>query len=386
MVRVALVTSSFLPRVGGVEEHVAHVAVELRRRGHDVVIWSVDQGDDVPTHFEGMPLRYLPCPLPSADVTGLARFVRAYPRAADAWARAVDADRPDILQIHCFGPNGVYAAHWARRRRVPFVYSNHGETFMDADNVFARSWLLRSSLSRALSRAAAVTSCSRFAADDLDRFGSPESLVRVVPNGVDMAETVGALPDRLRNQSYILGLGRLVRVKGFDVLIEAYAHLASAGTTAGSVLVIAGDGPEASNLRRHAEHLGVADRVHFLGSLSRPTVGAVMRSARALVVPSQVEAFGITILEGWRAGIPVVATDRGGPSEFIADGVNGILVDPFASSDIAAALRRLLSSAAVANDIGAAGHSAVAKFSWEAVVDTYENLFAGAVRLASVGS
>ncbi len=379
MARIVLVTSSFIPRVGGVEEHVAHVALEMRDRGHEVSIWSVDQGDDVPLRFHSVPLRYLPCPLPSADVVGIARFSRSFRRAMRAWSQAMDADHPDIMHIHCFGPNGIYAADWARRRGVPFIYSNHGETFMDADDVFAQSWLLRSRLSSALSRAAAVTSCSRFAAEDLNRFGTTASPVGVVPNGIDMTENVGALPAQLRDRSYILGLGRLVRGKGFDALLEAYAVLCGTGSTRGSVLAIGGTGPESDNLRRRAEQFGIADNVYFLGSVSRPTVGAVMRSARVLVVPSQVEAFGITILEGWRAGVPVISTDRGGPPEFVIDGVNGLLVDPFAPEDIAAAMSRILSSQPLASALGEAGHSAVATFTWKAVADRYEALYAAAV-------
>lgn len=384
MARIAMVTSSFIPRVGGVEEHVAHVALEMRDRGHDVSIWSVDRGDDVPSHFHSVPIRYLPCPLPSADAVRIAQFSRSLRPAARAWSRAMDADQPDIMHIHCFGPNGIYGAHWARRREVPLIYSNHGETFMDADDVFARSWILRSRLRSALSSAAAVTSCSRFAAEDLRRFGTTASPIRVVPNGVDMKEDVGQLPPELRDRTYILGLGRLVRQKGFDALLDAYALLDATDSTDGCVLVIGGTGPEANSLQRRAEHLGITHKVHFLGALSRATVGAVMSSARALVVPSQVEAFGITILEGWRAGIPVISTDRGGPPEFLIDGVNGLLVDPFSPGDIAAAIGRIVSSQPLASALGVAGRSAVTAFTWKAVADLYEDLYVAPAEQSAV--
>src|SRR5690349_9479450 len=109
MARVALVASSFLPRVGGVEEHVANVAVELRDRGHEVVVWAADRGDVPLRDHRGIRVRYLPCPLPTRSVSGVARFGAALPAARRVWTRALREDAPEVLHVQCFGPNGVYA-------------------------------------------------------------------------------------------------------------------------------------------------------------------------------------------------------------------------------------------------------------------------------------
>lgn len=373
--KVALVASSFLPRRGGVEEHVANVAVGLVAHGHQVVIWSVDQGDVVESHHRGIPIRYLPAPLPSSSISGLAHFARSSMGARRAWRNAFEDDRPDVINIQCFGPNGVYAGNLAHRFSVPLVYSAHGETFMDSDRIFDRSLVLRTQLSKTLRRASTVTACSVFAARDLSRFGGRPSTVRVVPNGIDLNEHVGSLPSDLASQDYILGLGRLVSVKGFSRLIDAYAEL-SRDARLDVDLVIAGDGPERAALEAHADLRGVSDRVHFTGGLDRPRVGAVMAGARVLVVPSEVEAFGITILEGWRAGVPVISGDRGGPSEFIADGVNGILVDPSSVSAISRAINEILENPSRAAAIADAGWRTVVGFTWERTARIYEQIYA----------
>lgn len=368
--RIALAASSYLPRLGGVEEHVFHLSAELRRRGHEVSVWTVDQGDAAEAG-----VRTLPCPLPNRSVGGLLRWAAALPRAAAAWRRAIRADRPDLIVIQCFGANGPWAAATARRHGIPLVYANHGETFMDAHDAFATSALLRRTLGETLRDARAVTSCSAYAGADLDRFGE-HSPVTVVGNGIDTeagAEPLGVvLPGR-----YIAGVGRLVDNKGFDILLRAFARAETALN--GLQLVIAGDGPERPALAELARELGIAARVTFTGALQRGQVRTLLDGATAHVIPSRVEAFGIVVLEGWRSGTPVIVTDRGGPPEFVTDGVDGLLFDPESPGRLAELLTRVAHDDGLRARLGAAGARAVGGFSWGHVADRYERVLEDAV-------
>ncbi|WP_165372812.1 glycosyltransferase family 4 protein [Pengzhenrongella frigida] len=372
MPAVVLVTSSFLPRFGGVEEHTLNVARQLRDRGHRVVVWAVEQGDDdVPRAVDGIPVRYLPCPLPARSGKAMLHFVAALPAAVARWVAAWRADRPDVLHVQCFGPNGVYAWALSRCARTPLVVSSHGETFMDADGAFESSALLRGALRAALRSADAVTACSAFTAAHLVAgYGLPAGRGQVVPNGIDTQEAGGQAPPWLP-VSYVLGVGRLVHNKGFDLLIDAFATLDRDDVR----LVIGGDGPELGALRAQVDALGLSGQVLLPGRLSRAEVVAVMAGATALVVPSRIEAFGITILEGWRAGIPVVATRRGGPPEFVADGVTGLLVDPEDRGQIANAIATLLDEPALAARLGTAGRTAVRGYTWADVAARYEGIY-----------
>lgn len=374
MTRVALVTSSFLPRFGGVEEHVLHVARHLRAAGHHVVVWSVDQGDTTPDEVDGIPVRYLPCPLPARNPRSLAGLAVAAPRAARAWSRAYRRDRPDVLHVHCYGPNGPWASAVSALTRTPLVVSAHGETFMDADDVFGASAFLRAALTRSLRRARAVTACSAYVRDDLERrFGLAAGRGVVVPNGIDLDEPAGAPPDWLPER-YVLAVGRLVQPKGFDLLLDAFARADLPGVQ----LVLGGDGPERAALARQAERLGIAGRVSLPGRLTRPDVVATAERALAFVVPSRVEAFGIVVLEGWRAGVPVVVTSHGGPPEFVEDGRTGLVVDPFDSDALARALERLAADPEFAAHLGAAGRAEAARYPWSGVAAGYAALYPGA--------
>jgi len=359
---VALVASSFLPRVGGVEEHVHRLAPQLQALGHSVVIWTVDRGD-LPVTLPGVTVRHLPTPLPAANARSTARFAWEGPRALAAWLRAARADRPDVLHVQCFGPNGTWATVTSRLLGIPLVVGAHGETFMDADRVFDTSVVQRRALRSALRHAAAVTACSQFAANDLARFGQDPARVDVVLNGVDADEPAGPEPDWLPAR-YVLGTGRLVPVKGFDLLVRAFA---AADLGDDLRLVVAGAGPERDALLALAAELGVADRVVFPGLLPRDQVVTVMRRSEALVVPSRVEAFGIVVLEGMRAGVPVVATSRGGAGEIVTDGVDGLLVDPEDPRALTAALVRVVDDPSVRERLAAVGPETAAGFTWERV-------------------
>jgi len=377
--RIALATSSFSPYVGGVEEHVRHVALALRRHGHDVVVWTISRdGSSAVRTVDGIEVHDLPAPLPARSAGDLARFALRVPRAAFRWWRAARSFRPDLIHVHCFGPNGTYARYVGDLTRTPMVLTSHGETLADDHGVFTQSRLARKSLRAALRTAAAVTGCSQLVVDDLvDRFGLEPGRGVVVFNGIEAdeaaEEAVPGLPDR-----YVAAIGRLQRVKGFDLLLEAYA---ASGVAPQVGLVIGGDGPEAAVLRRRAEALGVGRHVLLPGRLSRGQVAAVLDRADVAVVPSRFEAFGITALEAWRAGAPLVGTSRGGMPEFVRDGVDGVIVDPEDTDALSKAIAALVADPAGARRLAAAGRARVPSFSWEHVAARYQTLYAGIARV-----
>ncbi|WP_258934080.1 glycosyltransferase family 4 protein [Nesterenkonia pannonica] len=100
-----------------------------------------------------------------------------------------------------------------------------------------------------------------------------------------------------------------------------------------------------------------------------------MAAAQMLVVPSVVEPFGITVLEGWRAGVPVLATRHGGPREFLEHGVTGLLIDPEDPAGMSARIVELLADERRRRSLGHAGAQAVRSFTWEQTARAYERLY-----------
>ncbi len=379
--RIALIASSFAPFVGGVEEHVARVAEQLSARGHEVEVWTVDRGARA-SSTGPFGVRYLPTPLPARSAGDLGRFALRAPGALSKWSRAVREFRPDVLSVQCFGPNGLYALGVHRRYGVPLVITSHGETLGDDNGVYARSALLRRGLRDALAAASAVTAPSEYVLDDLrKRFGLGERGGVVIPNGVSDVDA-SASPDAelrsahrsgsvARRDDLLVAVGRLGRMKGFDLLIDAFV----AADVPGVVLEIVGDGPERTALQEQIARVGLTGRIRLAGQATAEVVASRMAAATAVVVPSRSEAFGIVALEAWRAGAPLVMTSRGGAAEFVRDGEDGLLVDPIDRPALVAAIRRMLRDEPLRRILAANGRARVPEFEWSRVAESYERIF-----------
>ncbi len=383
MTRIALLPSSYPPSLGGVEELTRNLALTLAGTGDEVEVWTGTGDDQAPESAEvrdGLVVRRLPMPLPAANLAAVSRSVTIGSRTLRSLRRAVAAFRPDVLHVQCFGPNGSYATALSRRSGVPMVLTLQGETLMDDGDIFSVSRTLRASLRSGIRAAAAVTACSAFALADAEhRFGLAAGRGTVVPNGVSLADVAAASGDlpgpvaALQGRPYVLALGRVVEKKGFDLLLDGYAAMDPGLRSAD--LVIGGSGPALEALEARSEDSGIAGRVHFTGRLTREQVASTMAGATVFVMPSRLEPFGIVVLEAWRAGVAVVASNRGGAPEFVDDGVNGLLVDPFDAVAMARALERLLSDPDERRALAAAGRRRVEAFDWPVVADRYRAVY-----------
>ncbi len=169
-------------------------------------------------------------------------------------------------------------------------------------------------------RADVLLACSRAAAATLPGPGR----VRVVNPPVDVACFAGeGDPD-----GHVLAVGRLVRHKRFDLVLEAVR-----GTS--RQLVVVGTGPQRAELERTAPA-----NVRFTGRIDDDELVTLLRGARALVHPSP-EEFGLVMAEALAAGVPVVAPRSGGALDIVSDGVTGRLLDVVTPETIAAALDSL---------------------------------------------
>jgi phosphatidylinositol alpha-1,6-mannosyltransferase len=156
-------------------------------------------------------------------------------------------------------------------------------------------------------------------------------------------------------ESFLLIVGRMAaseRYKGHDALLDALAGLGPEFPQAR--LVVVGDGDDRPRLEARARELGIGARVVFTGFASEATLAELFARARAFVMPSRGEGFGLVYLEAMRAGKPCVALRGGAAEEIVVDRETGLLVDGSPES-LQRALEMLLDDPALVRDLGQAG-------------------------------
>jgi len=162
--------------------------------------------------------------------------------------------------------------------------------------------------------------------------------------------------------------GRLQPRKGFDTLIRSVAAIP------GAWLWIAGEGPERAMLEALARDLGMADRIRFTGWVAEPI--HYLAAADAFVMPSRHEPLGNVLLEAWHAGVPSVSTRSEGPSWYMRDGVDGLMVDIDDVPALSTALERLRDDRAAAATFAANARDRLEQlFSEKAIVSAYREVF-----------
>jgi glycogen synthase len=205
--------------------------------------------------------------------------------------------------------------------------------------------------------------------------GVAEERIHVVPMGVEPGHAVGVADEaalfraeRALDGPIVAFVGTTTFDKGAFTLALAVAQLNKRGR--GVNLVCAGPGREGMaeflNQQPPDVKAALSSRTHLLGVVDESTKNALLAACDLLALPSQVDSFGIVLLEAWLHGKPVIGADAGGIPDLIDSAATGLIV-PFGSHDqLASAISRLLDDPELAARLGAAGRERVLqKFTWE---------------------
>ena len=376
----AIFASAFAPHLGGVEELVRQLAVEQRLRGARTVVvtnrWP--RALDARETVDGIPVLREALRFPGSGWRSWAGFLADSRAVSRRLLHELRSAGTDLVHVQCVSNNGLYALRAARQLGVPLVVTMQGELTMDADRIYEHNPYLRHVWRRVLDAADVITACSDFSLREAEQvYGKPfGDRARVIYNGIRLAEFERLEPER-RDRPYVLGLGRMVRQKGMDLLLEAYA-----GLDTECDLVLAGDGPVRPDLEAQAASLGVRDRVHFLGGVDHRRALALFAGAEVFVLPSRHEPQGIVLLEALAAGTPVLAARVGGVPEVVHDGETGALFEGGNAIDLRRRLNQLLAEPDLRRTLRARGPTHAKNFSWAAIADEYEDCYEKATAAA----
>jgi glycosyltransferase involved in cell wall biosynthesis len=369
--------------VGGIGTHVTELAAALERRGHEVHVFTrPGYGTGGVSRIDGVWYHYCPHNLNSSIVDEVQEMCRSFvwhffrtedyighfdivhahdwlASSAIVWIKQGRPDHRTILTMHSteYGRSGnnFWGGTSARIRE----HERHG-TYC-ADRVIAVSGVLRNELTW--------------------MYNLPHSKCRIIYNAVPVRKFDGFIDAAEVRRRYGIGpmdptvlfSGRLCVQKGPDLLLEAIPGLLRYYSNA--KFVFAGDGHMRPNLEGRSRQLGVSHATRFLGYHNGQYLIDLYKACDTVCLPSRNEPFGISALEGWAAGKPVVASQVGGPSEFIWHNVTGLKIYPTVDS-VGWGIGTLFTNFEWARWMGANGRRAAETvFTWDNIAAQTEDWY-----------
>lgn len=326
--RVSLVISSL--GAGGAERVACTMANRWVAEGWDVAILTFDDGATPPFYQVDPRVRYRPL--------GIAGVSRTWPaalrnnlRRLGVLRRAIRDSAPDVV-LAFMDTTNVLTLLATRGLGVPVVVSEHQDPFRYRIGP-VWEWLRR--VTYPWADGVAVNSESI-------RAYFPPSVRRravVLPSPVVLDGWRGEPPATRWPRPLVLAMGRLVPQKGLDVLLEAFARLR--GRFPAWTLVVLGEGPLRRDLEQLRDRLGLAECVHFPGTVPDPR--AYLAQADLFVLPSRWESFPMALCEALASGLPVVTTEyHSGVHDIVRAGVDALVVPREDPAALAAAMGRLM--------------------------------------------
>lgn len=357
---VVQVVPYFPPHVGGMENVVAAIAEALAGQGSDrVTVLTTDSGA---------------AQLPKHERLGRMEIYRSHcweyahtPFAPGLVVRLLMLPRDAVLHVHiaqAIIPE--LAAVTAKLRRQPFVAHYH----LDVDVSGRLGWLfllykrfLLGWTLRAATRVIVLTPSQARFIEDTHRV-RPENIA-ILPNGVHPSFFQARRPVPMEGPFRLLFVGRLAAQKNVPLLISALQEVKT-----DTELVIAGDGDLRPELAALAD--GSAAKIRFVGTQRRSELLDWYAWADAFVMTSEREGMPLVLLEAMASGLPIIAADAPGISEFVRH--DGLLVAPMPSA-IAAAIDRLCGDPQLRRTLSTKSSTLASQYSWERLIQRLTMLY-----------
>lgn len=232
-------------------------------------------------------------------------LIKVYKKAVKA------CGQPDIIHAQ-FYSIGAIAAVLKKRYKVPFVITEHSSKLnTDLQNISQLDLNLAKSAYQCADKLIAVSHA--LAANLKNNF---QVEATVIPNIVDVSQFqyVERTP---KDDFTFISVGNLVKIKGFDQLLEAFAEAFKADNAV--KLSIVGDGPELENLQNTITRLNLNGKVSLLRTIGRNRIKSFYQEGDAFVLASHSETFGVVFIEAMATGLPVIATSCGGPNDIVTE-------------------------------------------------------------------
>jgi len=388
--RIAIFTDTFLPQINGVVRSIVTTANQLVERGHAVAVFTMDVAKLANGHATpDLDARISVHPFPSVALPGFAHIQARLPSVVGP-LNAVRRFQADVIHLHTIFTMGVEAVWVAKLLKCPLVGSHHGFLAEYLDN-FGLDFALAKHLTRRYlafyyNRCSAVITPAEALKNELlgHKMRRP---VHVVSNPISLnrLSASASKPELKRRfgmtRPTAVHVGRLVRQKSVEVLLEAFRHLRQNGVDAH--LLVIGDGQDRSRLEALSHGLGLTDHVIWAGILTGQDLVDHVAAADVFASASTTEVQPLVFLEAMALGLPAVGVNAGGVPEIVRQGANGFIVEPANPRALAAGMGTLLLDAGRRERMGEYARESVRTYDAERVVEDFERVYTSVISSCS---
>lgn len=372
MTSIAVVTPSFYPMIGGVENYVLGMGEVLARKGFEVHVYTPDRvlGNDCGTAEEtvsGIHVHRIKVPLE------FSYRIKVWPGLTDS---LVDGS-PDLIHVYSHDSYTMFALQAAKKLKVPVALTTYGpfETHSDYGPIRAGAFKIYDSLvtPSIMRRSSAVFVRYPSLIRWVESFGLERGRIHLEPSGIPEGSLSPRDPGKFRKQigssgPVIMYLGRISSQKGVQFAIDSMVGVTKAFPDAKLVLI----GPDysgfADELRRMADAKGVGSSVLIMKELrDEESQMEAIAGCDVFVMPSSFEGFSQAVMKAMAQGKPVVVTNVGGLPYEVDYGSCGSICEYGDSQGLADSIISLIRDRELAQRLGAGGKSRASMFTFDAL-------------------
>lgn len=367
--KIAMVTPVYPPHQGGVEIITESIVCELRRREHEVTVFSPPCMD--------VEKNNLPVIKHIINFFRAVKFIKSIP------------DTSDIIHIQQIEPSLLYSSLLKKKYpKTPIVITCHALMITDSGENYLKLHLSPKGILRYFLMVLPAKHLEKLSLQNADHIITisekvttaciefvDRTIISTIPNGISLGDfPIRKNADILNNPYCILCPGRLTTGKGQVHLVESLPKILKA---VDAIVVFTGNDAAKykSKLIGRASEMGVLERIKFLDGVDFKNLIDLQLSCDIVAIPSLEESFGMSILENMAMGNIVVSTNVGGIPDLIADRTNGLLVEPSNPDQLAFAIIEGLTNIKLREHIHNNAIEAAKKYSIQKTVDKIETVY-----------
>lgn len=359
--KIAIIVSLFPPKwLGGTEIAAYNIAKYLAKNGHEVhVITSLDKETPKKDFKEGFYIHRIKLHFKIPFISIMIYFRDVY--------TLIRKIRPDV--VHCQSFNVGWMPYL-----INIFYKYNYIIYGRGSDIYTNYQFKNIIVKLTIKNANAVIALTEDMKKEISKIFQRE--IFVIPNGISIDNYRKNQSNDIchrNNEKIILYVGTLRSIKGIKYLIDAMKIISQ--YCPNTRLLLVGDGEKRKSLENLVDELDLGQRITFVGRVSNKDVPKYMASSDVFVLPSLSEGFPNVILEAMASGLPIVATKIRGLPEIICEGINGYLVEPKNSGEIAEKIIYLVNNIEVAHSMSENNIRDVKQYAWENVVKKLEDVY-----------